>query len=216
MLLGWGILLAAHAAWTGGRHALALFFGVGALYGLVLENTGIAMGFFSETRCRLYLWPFPAPLCTTIGWCMAFYVAVSLVEQLARWVPWLARTPWRRAWAATLLALCRDVQLDPASSLSGVLWSWNEQLPPVFLGVPAVNFAAWFGAFLPFSYFVFSIRDRSDLTESRKNRELLLRVPLSAALGGLLCFGVMAMVEGGFSGPTFRVLWQFVRQVLPR
>ncbi|MBM4395601.1 MAG: hypothetical protein FJ087_07920, partial [Deltaproteobacteria bacterium] len=137
-----------------GRHQLVLFFGVTFVYGLVLENTGIAMHFFFEPSFQVYLKPLVAPLCTMLGWCIVFYVTIAMVQQLAEWVPWLARSVTRRAVATTLLALSLDAQLDPLASLSGVFWRWNELLPPGFLGVPWLNFAAWLGAFLPYAWFV--------------------------------------------------------------
>jgi hypothetical protein len=197
------------------RHALVLFFGVTFVYGMVLENTGIIMHYFFEPSFRLYLRPLPAPLCTMLGWCVVFFVTVALVQQLAEWLPWLARKPWRRAVVTTLLALSMDAQLDPLASISGVFWRWNENLPPGFLGVPIINFAAWLGAFLPFSWFVHAALDRRDISEGRKNWELFLRVPLSSVLGGAICFGVMALVEGGFDGPSFVILRQFADRLIP-
>ena len=52
--------------------ALATFFGVTFVYGLMLENGGIVMRFFYEPSFRLYLGPLPAPLCTMLGWCVVF------------------------------------------------------------------------------------------------------------------------------------------------
>ncbi|HEY3353016.1 MAG TPA: hypothetical protein VGQ83_07190 [Polyangia bacterium] len=200
---------------TRGRWALLEFFGVTLCYGLILENTGIVMRYFYEPSFRVYLGPLPAPLATMLGWSLVFYVVISVVEQLGGWWPWLARGPGRQALAATALALCLDAQLDPMASMSGVFWRWNDKLPPGFLGVPLVNFAAWFGAFLPYSWFLFRLRARPDLTPRQRNWELFLRVPLAAGLGGALCFAVMALLEGGVRGPTFQVLAEFSRRLLP-
>lgn len=211
----WVALLVTHLVWSRGWHSLVLFFGVTFAYGLILENTGIFMHFFFEPSFRLYLWPLPAPLCTMLGWCVVFYVTVALVQQLAEWVPWLKKTVWRRATAATLAALLMDAQLDPLASMSGVFWQWNELLPPVFLGVPIINFAAWFGAFLPYTYLVFKILDKEEWSPGRKNWELFIRLPLAALIGGCICFGIMAIVEAAFDGPTFTILREFSERLHP-
>jgi len=211
----WVGILAVHVAWARGRHAVVLFFGITFLFGLVLENTGIIIGYFHEPSFRLYLGPFPAPLCTMVGWCVVFYVTMAVTQQIACWIPWLGRSVWRRALTATLLALSLDAQLDPLASMSGVFWRWNELLPPAFLGVPLLNYAAWFGAFLPYTWFVFKFLDRDDLSGGQKNWELFLRIPLAALLGGILCFGVMAVFERGLDGPTFAILREFIERLRP-
>jgi len=211
----WAAMFVAQIAWKRGWGALATFFGVTFVYGLILENGGIMMRFFYEPSFRLYLGPLPAPVCTMLGWCVVFYIMFAITEQLAEWLPELLKTPLARALTATVMALCLDAQLDPLASMSGVFWRWNELLPGAFLGVPLINFAAWFGAFLPFSYFLFKLRDRKDLTVHQMNWELFLRVPLSCLLGGVLCFGVMALWEGGFSGPSFQILGNFFGMLLP-
>jgi len=211
----WVALLVAHIVLSRGWWAVVMFFGVTFVYGLILENTGIIMHYFYEPRFHLYLGPLPAPLATMLGWCVVFYVTVAVTQHLVGWIPWLGKTIWRRAWTATLLALCLDAQLDPLASISGVFWRWNEQLPPFFLGVPIVNWAAWFGAFLPYTYFVFKILDRESWDMRRKNWELFLRVPLAAFLAGVLWLGVMTLFEGGTAGPTWDILRAFGDRLLP-
>ena len=211
----WVVLLATQVVLSRGWHALVLFFGVTFIYGLMLENTGIVMHYFFEPSFRVYLGPLPAPLCTMLGWCVVFYVTIAVVQQLAEWVPWLKVTIWRRAVATTLLALSLDAQLDPLASMSGVFWRWNDLLPPAFLGVPIINYAAWFGAFLPYSWFVYAWLDRTDLTGPQRNWQLFLRVSWASLLGGFICFGLMALIEGGFDGPTFQILQQFSARLMP-
>lgn len=211
----WVGLFVGQIAWKRGWGALVTFFGVTFVYGLLLENAGIVMRFFYEPSFRFYLGPLPAPMCTMLGWCVVFYIMFAITEQLADWVPRLLKSAGAKALTATAMALCLDAQLDPLASMSGVFWRWNELLPGAFLGVPLINFAAWFGAFLPFSYFLFRLRDREDLTVHQMNWELFLRVPLSCVLGGVLCFSVMAMWEGGFDGPSFQILGQFFSGLLP-
>ena len=205
----------AHIVLQHGWQTLVTFFGVTFVYGLLLENTGIAMGYFFEEGFKLYIQPFPAPFVTMVGWCVVFYATVAITRHLAKWVPWLAKSVWRRAWVTTAIALSIDAQLDPLASMSGVFWRWDERLTHTFAGVPFINWAAWFGAFLPYSYFVFKILDRQDWSANRRNWELFIRVPLAALLGGTLCFAVMAIVEGGFDGPTFVILREFSDRLFP-
>ena len=211
----WVLLFAIQILWARGSWALLMFFGVTFLYGLILENTGIMMHFFFEPSFRLYLGPLPAPLCTMLGWSLVFYIMFAVTERFALWWPWLSERSWAKAVMATAMALCLDAQLDPLASMSGVFWRWNEALPPGFLGVPVINWAAWFGAFLPFSFFLFRLLQRRDLSPAQQNWELFLRVPLASFLGGLLCFGVMALWEGGFDGPSFQILELFLRRMMP-
>lgn len=201
--------------WKRGASALLLFFGVTSIYGLILENTGIIMGYFFEPGYMVYLGRLPAPLCNVVGWPLMFYVMFSLTERFASWWPWLGARTWARALTTTGLALCNDAQMDPLASLSGLLWRWNELLEPAFLGVPALNFVAWTGAFLPFSWIVFRILDRTDITPIQKSWELFLRIPLASSLGGMICFGVMAVLEGGFNGPTYQILDNLMKCLLP-
>jgi len=211
----WVALVMAQILWARGRWALLMFFGVTFVYGAVLENTGIAMHYFYEPSFHLYLGPLPAPLCTMLGWSLVFYLMFALTQRFASWWPWLGARPWARALLATAMALLLDAQLDPLASMSGVFWRWNEALAPAFLGVPAINFAAWTGAFLPFSWMLFRILDRDGLSPAQRNWELFLRVPLAALLGGLVCFGIMAVAEGGLDGPTFRILADFQARLFP-
>ena len=213
--LVWVALFAVQILATRGGHALVTFFGVTFIYGLMLENTGIVMDFFHEPQFRWYLGPLPAPLCTMLGWSVIFYVTFACTERFAGWIPWLQRGVMRRALCTTALALSLDAQGDPVASMSGVFWRWNDLLLPGFLGVPLVNWAAWFGAFLPYSWFLFALGNRPDLTPGRRNWELFLRVPLSAFLGGVLCFAIMAVIEGGFDGPSFQVIARFLDRLLP-
>ena len=63
--------------------AVAAFFGVALVYGFILENSGIVLGFFEEKGFHVYLGPLPAPLATTIGWCFILFCCVWTAERLA-------------------------------------------------------------------------------------------------------------------------------------
>ena len=212
----WATLIIIHVLLARGRQTLALFFGVGFFFGLILENSGIIMGFFKEPGFLIYLGRFPAPLCTMLSWSEVLAIVVLVTDRLGEWVPWLAPSKglWRRVGTATAMALCLDAQIDPLASMSGILWRWNDILPRAFFGVPFVNFAAWFGAVSAFCFAIFWVRDHAEWSPGRKNLELLLRVPWAGLLAWALCFAVMAIAEGGFGGPSFQILGAYIDKLL--
>ncbi len=214
MNLFWVAALALHAWRTRGLHAVATFFGIGLLYGAVLENTGILLGFFSEHNYTLYLWRLPAPVATIVGWSTIVYTCVWMTEQIREQLPWFKRTPLGSALLTVGIALASDVQFDPLASLSGLAWQWNSLLPTWFLTVPFCNFAAWFGAVMPFAWAYFAIGARTDLTDRQRNWELLARIPAIAGTGGLIWLAIMTAYEGGLSGPTYRILADFFASML--
>jgi hypothetical protein len=214
----WLGVLVLHAWTTRGLQRALTFFGVCFLYGLLLENAGIVLGFFSEHSYSVYLrlgeFRLPAPLATQFGWCIMFYVATHLVEGFGRSFPALDRRPWALALLTSLLATSLDLQIDPMASLSGTWWLWDPRLPAGWLGVPWLNFFAWFAAFLPFSYAYFHYR-ASGLTEGRQNLRLLVYVPWMLPACMLLGGALVLLHEGGFGGPSSEILAGFARKVLP-
>lgn len=214
MQLAWIAVFMVHVALKRGAPGLATFFGVAWLYGLVLENGGILMGYFFEPGYGLYLGSLPAPFATMMGWCLAIYACTEIAGALRSHVPF-GETTLGAALLTTALALSLDAQLDPLASLSGVFWRWNELLPRWFLSVPFVNYLAWFCAFLPFSYAWFSIADRTELGSWTKARRLLVAIPNVCVVAALLFFGIAAIVEGGFSGPTYRILGETFSKIRP-
>ncbi len=205
----WCLALAAHAYLTRGSRALIAFFVIGLVYGVMLENTGITLGFFSELRYDWYLPRLPAPLATMLGWSMIAYCGVWIAGAFGRFFPWLGSTPMRLAAVASVVALCVDVQLDPVASLDGVYWKWNSLLPRWFLSVPFCNFAAWIGAYPLFAWAYFSLQRVKDLTEDQRNWRLLARVPVLAVAGGLIWLALMTVYEVGTSGPTYQILGEY-------
>jgi hypothetical protein len=206
-------LFALHAWLTGGVRAAVTFFVVGLLYGVVLENTGILLGFFSEPYYRHYIPGLPAPVATMVGWSFGIYCCIWIAWRLRADLAWFQRSSFRAALLATAAAIALDVQLDPFASQSGLFWEWNSLLPSWFLSVPFTNYAAWVGAFLPFAWAYFALEDRADLTEGRRNWRLLACVPGLAVAGGLLWLASMTVYEGGVSGPTYRILRAFLSSV---
>ena len=189
-------VLGLHAGLVEGRRVLSLIFGVGLIYGLILENLGVGMGFFVERSYGLTFPGLPAPLATALGWCSVWY---SLW-----WVsPWLAGEAAEhrhRARVAVGLALAIDLQLDPVATAAG-FWAWNPELAPAVRGVPILNFNAWAAAVWPFARSLFQAA-AVDVPAAR----LLLRLPLVLlqALGILVVLTLLT--EAGTGWPTLRLL----------
>jgi len=207
-------LLGLHAWWRS-RGMAVLFFAPVAAYGALLENGGIALGYFTELGYRLYLGPLPAPLATMVGWISVFYLVMSITWEFRRCVPQLEHSTLGSALVATLCALCLDLQLDPLATAVG-FWRWNDLLITRLLGVPVVNFIAWASAVLPFSFALFLLQTRHSiepetLGDSENRRWLWRRILLILAAAAVLFFSTMSVVEGGFSGPTFVILADFFR-----
>lgn len=215
MQLCWIGLFAVHVALKRGAAGFITFFVVGWLYGMVLENGGIIMGYFFEPTYQYYLGRLPAPFATMMGWCLAFYACIWIAEKFRDRFPALKSSVWGGAVLTTVLALSLDLQLDPLASLSGVFWRWNDALPAQFLSVPWANFIAWFSAFLPFAWIYFKIQSSPDLNPFMRNWRLLLSLPNVIAVAAVLFFGLSAVVECGFSGPTYQILGDFFTKILP-
>ena len=112
--------------------------GVGLVYGMCLESSGILLGVFSEDGYHWHVPGFRAPLATMLGWVTVFYPCVAMLEVLGRGFPALAR--WSLPARAALLsglAVAVDLQVDPYATALG-LWSWH----PAYA---ASGCAHWFG-----------------------------------------------------------------------
>lgn len=199
LALGAFTLLATHAALASQPGKLAGLLGVGLVYGLILENGGVALGFFSEDQFRIRIPLFPAPLATSLGWCLVFYPLWHAAPLLAG----ARATALRRALVATGMALALDLQLDPVATAAG-FWSWPPSPPPVLRGVPAVNFCAWFAAVLPFAHAAFKARQGEGIAAARLARELP-RVLLQALT---LVIAALAVVEASLGWPSMLRLAQ--------
>ncbi len=216
----WLVLMVAHCWYSRGVAATVFFFGVCFLYGLSLENAGIIIGYFGESQYKLYLGLpgglyLPAPLATQVGWCIMFYVAISVAEFIGGKLSWLGRYPVRMAVFTSLLAVSLDLQIDPLASLSGLWWKWNAELPAFWLGVPLLNFVAWFSAFLPFSLAYYFLRRDERLTDWRRAGRMLLWAPWLLPACMLIGGPIMAVYEGGFHGPTYQIALAFLRKLMP-
>lgn len=204
--------------WKHERSHVALFFGVGLLYGAVLENGGIVLGFFHETNLTdTMVKPFVAPVATMIGWSVVLAMATFVTWQLRKRLGWLRRSAALSALAVGSFATLLDLQIDPIATAVGC-WVWHQSLPGWFHGVPMVNFIAWMCALVPFGYVMFRVQDLSGLSDGAKWTPQALLQLLKWTPAGLICaalafIGVTLLVEG-VSGPSWTLLNVFTARVL--
>ena len=209
----WAALLVWHA-WRHDRSHVVLFFGIGLLYGMFLENGGIAMGFFHETNLtRTQVPPFAAPVATMVGWSVVLYMSTFVVWKLRSWVPVLQRSTLFSALLVGVLATMLDLQIDPIATATGC-WVWHESLPPWFYGVPLVNFVAWVTALTPFAYVMFRVQGLAGLKDGgfwprRELRRLLLWVPGALLLALVVFLSATVLLEGA-AGPSWALMNSFV------
>lgn len=209
----WAGLLIWHA-WKHERSHVTLFFGAGLLYGMVLENSGIVMGFFHETNLtRTQVPPFVAPVATVVGWSVVLYMSTFVVWKLRTWVPVLKRSTVVSALLTGGLATMLDLQIDPIATATGC-WVWHESLPAWFYGVPLVNFVAWVSALTPFAYVMFRIQDLRGLVDGAAwpraaLRQLLMAIPFALVTALALFLSATVIIEGAF-GPSWEIMNRFV------
>lgn len=217
--IAWVALLAGHCLAFGGWRRLALFFGVAALYGMILESGGVAMGYFSEDHYHLYLPGFSAPVATMFGWSTVFYPCVFILEELRRGFPWIkARSFVLQGLLVAVIALCFDAVVDPFATAFG-LWKWNPAYKPetslFILGVPLLNFLSWFSAVFSFGivHFFFEVK-KAAWSGARRAAAMLASLPLVLALAAAIEFASLAAIEGT-NGPSWAILKQYIRAGMP-
>ena len=197
-------------AWNESPRRVGFFLGPCLAYGMLLENGGILLGYFSEMNYRWYLGPLPAPLATVSGWVTVFYITTWTVWEVKKCSPRTRRMPVFAALVAVFVALCLDLQIDPLASAVG-FWTWHSSLAQGWLGVPFLNYVAWMSAVFPFALLVFWREAQWDLavggiTEPKHRNWVLVRVPLALGVAALAFLVLMTLVEGGIEGPTFTIL----------
>lgn len=203
-------------AWSRGRNEVIVFFGIAAVYGVLLENGGIEMGYFHEIASTFYLPYLPAPLTTMLGWVIVLYQSIFIVESLVRRFPKLQDRFLSVGFLTAINAVSLDLLMDPVATEIGV-WVWDSRLPILFLGVPTINWFAWVYAVFPFAsvYFFLKYHRRSDGdVVGQWNQSKLLRFALSLPLilvaDSVLFFGTFAILEGGFNGPTWIIFKNYL------
>jgi uncharacterized membrane protein len=215
----WTLLLAGHCLAFGGWRRLALFFGVAFLYGMILESSGVTMGYFAEDHYHLYLSGFSAPVATMFGWSTVFYPCVFILDELRRGFRRVgARSfAWQGLFVA-VIALCMDAVIDPFATAFG-LWKWNSAYMPqcsVYLfGVPLLNFISWFSAVFSFGIAYYFYGERKPAwSEGRRAGALLGSLPLILLVAAVIEFGSLAAIEG-LDGPSWTILKGYVRAGMP-
>ncbi len=195
------LLYTIHSLKYEGFDKTVTLFGVGFIYGLILENSGVILGFFKEENFHVYIPFLPAPFFTALGWCNVFYSCRFLV------LPFLAEgkevavyriqkkgweklhTHFRFAFLLTLFALLLDLQLDPYAT-HHKLWVWNSILSDFFGGVPLINFTAWISAIFPFSLIFYLLELRKKLQGSLISLNLFMALPM------IIFFALMGVLAG--------------------
>ena len=216
----WVGIFIIHAWRTQGFQAVVTFFGVCLLYGLILENSGIIFGYFGESHYRYYLGVnsslyLPAPVATVLGWSIIFYVSVWMARAIAQRFTSLSKSTLRMAFFTSLFATSLDFQIDPMASLAGTLWIWDPRLPAWFLGVPFINFAAWFVAFFPFCIVYYHYSKQESLSPLQKNLRIFLWIPWLLPALLLLGYSLVIIRQGGLYGTEIQIFLEFVRRVMP-
>lgn len=204
------LLLATHCLLTRGRASTAILFGAATLYGFALESSGVSLGFFAEPGYDHYLPFLAAPLMTMLDWSAIFYPCVVIVELLAQRWPGLRGTVVSRALLVAAAGLALDIQLDPVATRLG-LWHWHPLLQPFFIGVPLVNFVAWFWAMLGFGLAYYGV-ERLRLPARRRVVAFFLAVPAALAAEGVLWLLTMIALEG-VNGPTVQIVSAYLRHL---
>lgn len=166
----------------------AWVFGITLIFGFILENGGIIIGFFSEPEYRLYLPGLSSPVATAIGWVNVLYCAFFAVEKL---LPKLH--PITRGLVCALIGLCLDIPFDPiATRLSW--WVWNPGLDASIWGVPMINFIVWFWAIFPYAACYYWFRARRDMGEGKKIGWFIGVIPLILLVEMIGVTGCLALI----------------------
>ncbi len=184
----------------------AAIFLIGLLYGIILENGGIVLGFFRETGFHIYISFLPAPLFTSLGWCNVFYICRFCAHLISGRKTSDERMPQERgslmsrdvlsfALIVTISALFLDIQLDPFATHHR-LWVWNEELNPFFGGVPFINFSAWLSAVFPFAFAFRSLERRKNDSGKLFSIKLLISLPLVLMAAIFLVLSLTLICEG--------------------
>jgi uncharacterized membrane protein len=206
----WAAALIGHCKRERGWAGVAVFFGLGAAYGLVLETSGIELGFFSEADYRIYVPLTNTPVCTVAGWCTVFYPAVYTAETVAARIAPRSRLLVPAA-VVTAAALSTDLHFDPVATALG-MWVWHPTLEPVWFGVPLVNFTSWVAAVSAGALAYFWVAQRS-WTQRSRIPVALGSVLAALALSGVINLFLISALEG-FDGPSLQVLVESMRTIL--
>lgn len=161
-------------------------FGVTLLFGVILENGGILLGFFSEPGYMLYMPGLPAPLATALGWVNVFYCAFFAVERILPHMSAVAK-----GLVCALMGFSIDIAFDPVATRLG-WWVWEASLTLKIWDVPAINYIAWFWALFPYGAAYYRVRQDEHKGQGRK---MLFLVGCFPVILGIELLGVIATLS---------------------
>jgi len=204
--LALAVVMAAHCLKNRGKDVFLCLFVIGLVYGIVLENSGIWLGFFDERGYDIYVPGLPAPLFTMLGWSVCIYISYWVTEHLASSLDWRVKT-----LIGTAIAISLDLQIDPAAAAFD-WWRWRDVLEPDIFGVPRINFVAWFSAVAPFFAAYYRIQSSPQLSSSRKTAKLAKSLPLILAVAATSVLVLTALLCG-YNSPAMNLFKDAARKV---
>ncbi len=207
--------LVAHSLWRFGKRTTIEFFVITLIYGFLLENGGVSSGFFAEDNFHIYIPLFNAPLVTMIGWSAIVYTSYFIFDEIRSIDLPLFKTVIGGALTITLIALFWDLNLDPVASSHYVrFWQWNELLStePSFMGVPLLNFVAWFYAVFCYSVVYLYYKKKNPPTPYAY-LYLFAGALIAQVMAGLGVYLTMLVIEGS-NGPTATIFKNHFRNML--
>jgi hypothetical protein len=156
------IIFALHGRiWLKGWDWIWIFV-VTLIFGAILENGGIFMGFFKEEGYRIYVFGLGAPIATVLGWVNVLYCGFFVVEQV---LPEMR--PVFKGLVCAGIALAMDIPFDPVATRLA-WWVWNGKLSMSIWDVPVVNYVAWFWAMFPYAWCYYRVRGIEGMEEGVK------------------------------------------------
>jgi uncharacterized membrane protein len=216
--IAWTLLLMLHCLKFQGWKKCLLFFGAAFLYGIILESSGVTMGFFFEDHYHLYIPGLSAPVATMFGWSTVFYPCVFILDRLKNAFKIIEERSfvWLGIFAA-IIAVSFDALVDPYATDFG-LWTWNSAYNQdnsfYWFGVPIVNFISWITAVFSFGIFYYYFEAKTGWDQIKKTAAVFCSIPLVLLMASIIEFSSLGMIEG-FNGPSWTILKQYYKDGMP-
>ena len=196
-----------HCLYYRGKWDTLKIFVIGAIYGVLLENSGgsiipgISQGYFYEQNYNFYLFEFfgigfrisQVPLTTHLAWCFFFYISLAFWEKITQVFPKIRNNILLGVLIFASSGLLLDLQLDIVATRF-YWWVWNDSLNPIWFGVPLTNYIAWFAAIGVFGGFWVWLHTRHDDWEPKKQAKYLcFLLPVIMGVDALVFFGIQGI-----------------------